>query len=140
VKTIEGIVSDTRKHLFKVGGCFVETASGEPPIVKDGDMASVAGCMRRGIVRPYAIYNITEQIVRHESYVLPLLAGILVITCGVFVITGLSLLLIVLGCVVTLIGISMIIRGVAIIRAIKFVSESRTWRRGCNDHAEIYHE
>ncbi len=126
MKTIEGTVSDTRKHLFKVGGCFVETAFGEPPIVKDGDRASAAGYMRRGIIRAYAVWNITEQILWHQSYVLPLLAGILVIVCGVFIVSGFSLPLISLGCIVFLIGILMIARGIAIIRAVRFVSEPHT--------------
>jgi uncharacterized membrane protein YphA (DoxX/SURF4 family) len=126
VKALEGTVSDTRKHLFKVGGCIVETASGELPIIKDGDMASVAGYMRRGIIKPYAIHNITEQIIQHESYVRSLLAGILVVACGVFIVSGFSLPLIALGCMVFLIGILMIAKGIAIIRAVKFVSESRT--------------
>jgi len=126
VTKIEGVVSGTQKHLFKVNGCFVKIISGEPPIVKDGDTASVAGHMKRGIVKPYAIHNTTEQIVRHESYTLPLLAGILVIVCGVFVITGLSLPLIALGSIVIFIGTLMIARGIAIIRAIKYVTESCT--------------
>ena len=124
MKKIEGIVSDTRKHLFKVEGCIVETASGEPPSVKDGDTVFVAGYITRGIIRAYAVQNITEQIIWHQSYVLPLLAGILVIACGVFIISGLSMPLITLGCVVVLIGILMIARGIAIIKAIKFVSNT----------------
>jgi len=123
LKTIEGTVSDTRKHLFKVGGCIVETASGEPPSVKDGDTVSVAGYMTRGIIRAYAVQNISEQIIWHQSYVLYLLAGILVIACGAFIISGLSMPLIVLGCLVTVIGILMMTRGITIIKAIKIVSD-----------------
>ena len=123
MKTIEGTVSDTRKHLFKVGGCIVETASGEPPSVKDGDIVSVAGHITRGIIRAYAVQNITEQIIWHQSYVLHLLAGILVIASGVFIISGLSMPLIVLGCLVTVIGILMMTRGITIIKAIKIVSD-----------------
>jgi hypothetical protein len=129
VKKIAGVVTDTRKHLFKVGGCFVETISGEPLIVKDGDTASVAGYMRKGIIRPYAIHNITEQVIWHQSYVLFLLAGILVIACEVFIVSGYSLPLIILGGIVISIGILMIARGIAIIRAVSFVSGSRMTER-----------
>lgn len=126
MKKIEGTVSDIRKHLFKVDDCFVEITTGDPSTVKDGDTVSVAGYMARGLIRAYAVQNTTEQIIWHQSYVHPFLAGILVIACGFFIVTGFSLPLIVLGCIVILIGILMIARGIAIIRAIKFVTESCT--------------
>ena len=122
MKKIEDIVSDAKKHLFRVGNVFVKVPAGETLVVKDGDMVAVAGYMRKGIIVPWAINNVTEQVIWHESYVLPLLAGFLVVACGIFVITGASVPLIVLGCVVTFIGMLMMARGIAIILAVNSVS------------------
>jgi hypothetical protein len=118
----EGIVSEAGQNLFKVGDCFVKVASGEPPVVSKGDQVTVAGFRRRGLITPYACNNITKHLMWHQSYTLHLLAGILVLLCGIFVILGSSVRLIGLGCLVNLIGILMIIKGVVILRAIRVVS------------------
>jgi hypothetical protein len=122
----EGIVSDVRQNLFKVGDCFVKVAFGEPPVVSNGDQVVIVGFLRRGLITPYACNNITKQLMWHLSYTLHLLAGILVLLCGIFVILGSTTWLIVLGCLVNLIGILMIIKGVVILRAIRSVSIPRT--------------
>ncbi|MGD0819206.1 MAG: hypothetical protein ABSA71_00505 [Desulfomonilia bacterium] len=122
----EGSASEAKYNLFKVGDCFVKVLSGEPPVVSNGDQVTVAGFFRCGLIIPYACYNISKQIIWHQSYILHLLAGILVFACGIFVILGSTTWLIVLGCLVNLIGILMIIKGVVILRAIRFVSIPRT--------------
>ncbi len=117
----EGIFSAAQRGLFKVGDCFVNVPTGEQPIVNDGDHVAVAGYLRQRFITPYACHNITKQIIWHQSYSLHLLAGILVLLCGIFVLMGSSIWLIVLVCVVSLIGMVMIAKGIVIRRAIRYV-------------------
>jgi hypothetical protein len=122
----EGVVSAAQRKLFKVGDCFVKVPSGEQPVVTDGDHVAVAGYLRHGFITPYACHNITKQIIWHQSYSLHFMAGILVLLCGVFVLTGSSIWLLTLGCIVSLIGILMIAKGIVILRAIRYVSTPQT--------------
>lgn len=128
MERVEGVVSDARQGIFKVDDRFVEVISGEPPVVSNGDQVTVAGFRRRGFIIPYACNNITKQLMWHQSYTLHLLAGILVLLCGIFVILGSSVRLIGLGCLVNLIGILMIVKGVVILRAIRVASTSHAER------------
>ena len=118
----EGVVSAAQRKLFKVGDCFVKVTPGEPPVVNDGDHVAVAGYLQQGFITPYACHNITKQIIWHQSYILYLLAGMLVLLCGFFVLTGSSIWFLALGCIVSLIGILLIAKGIVILRAIKYVS------------------
>jgi hypothetical protein len=126
VERVEGIVSDIRHGLFKVDDRFVKVISGQPPVVSEGDMMAVAGYSRRGFIIPYACHNTSKKIMWHQSFIHYLLAGILVIVCGIFVLTGASEWLIALGCVVSIIGIVMIAKGIVIFRAIRYVSTPQT--------------
>jgi hypothetical protein len=89
-------------------------------------MMAVAGYSRRGFMIPYACHNTSKKIMWHQSFILYLLAGILVVACGIFVLTGSSEWLIVLGFVVSIIGIVMIAKGIVILRAIRYVSTPQT--------------
>ena len=122
----EGSVLEAGQNLFKVDDCFVKVASVDPPVVSNGDQVTVVGFLRHGLIIPYACNNITKQLIWHQSYILHLLTGILVLACGIFVILGSTTWLIVLGCLVNLIGTLMIIKGVVILRAIRSVSILRT--------------
>jgi len=126
LERVEGIVSETRKGLFKVNDRFVKMILGETFIVGDGDHVVIAGYPQRGLLVPYACNNITNKILWHQSFILYILAGILVIACGGFVLTGVSEWLILLGCIVSLIGILMIAKGIVILRAIRYVSTPQT--------------
>lgn len=126
MERVEGVVSDARQDIFKVDDRFVKVISGESLIASDGDQVIIAGHLSHGFLVPYACNNITKKILWHQSFILYLLAGILVIACGVFVLTGNSVWLILLGCIVSLIGILMIAKGIVILRAIRYVSSPQT--------------